>query len=607
MITKMNKYAYLIYHKEYDDFLLRLRDLGVVHVKENMNIKGLEIFQQILQQRKDIEDMLRFFKTFHEGKEELVLAPAKPVKVEDYEPMFGSLNALIDKKAGLQSRLALLEKDAAYMDNVWGTFDYELLKRLKEAGYNVTFFSTPISEYSKEWEESCNAIFIKNVQSLSYFITITPIDQSLNLQAERAKLPEFDLTGLNLRIEQLESEIEQLNAQLERYAIDDYNTFVELDNALQNEFNFSSVKIQSLPEANEKLMLLEGWVPESKAAEMEQTLDNGNYFFRQLEISDNDNVPIELKNNKFAALCEPFCKMFSLPNYHEFDPTPFFAPFFMLFFGMCFGDAGYGIIMMLVCTILKPKVDAGIKSICTLFQFLGGAAFLVGTLTGTLFGIALVDVPVLSGVKGYFISSDNMMIISLVVGIINILFGKCVAALKIMSQKGVKYGIAPFAWVFFIAAALLAFALPMVDIILPDIVVNILYGIAGIGLAVALFYNSPGKNIFLNFGSGIWNMYNMASGLLGDTLSYIRLFAIGLTGAILGSVFNSLALAMTDGMGIVPKIILMAIILVFGHSLNFALCTISSLIHPLRLVFVEFYKNAGFEGGGAAYEPFRKM
>jgi Archaeal/vacuolar-type H+-ATPase subunit I len=607
MITPMSKYAYLVYHKEYDDFLLRLRDLGVVHVKENMSIKGFEIFQQILQQRKDIEDMLKFFETFHEGKEELVLAPVRSVKVEDYEPMFGTLNALIDKKAALQSHLALLEKDAAYMNNVWGAFDYGILGKLKEAGYNVTFYATPISEYNKEWEETYNAIFIKNVQSHCYFITITPTGQPIDLQAERIKLPELDLPGLNRQIEQLNSETERLNIELERHAIDDYNTFVELDNVLQNEFNFSNAKMQSLPEADEKLMLLEGWAPKSKATEMEQALDSAGYFFRKLDIMQEDNVPIELKNNKFAALCEPFCKMFSLPNYHEFDPTPFFAPFFMLFFGMCFGDAGYGLIMMLICTILKPKVDAGFKSICTLFQFLGGAALLVGTLTGTLFGIALVDVPMLSGVKDYFISSDNMMIISLVVGIINILFGKCVAALKIMSQKGVKYGIAPFAWVFFIAAALLAVALPMVDIILPKIVVNILYGIAAVGLAVALFYNSPGKNIFLNFGSGIWNMYNMASGLLGDTLSYIRLFAIGLTGAILGSVFNSLALAMTDGMGIIPKIALMAIILIFGHSLNFALCTISSLIHPLRLVFVEFYKNAGFEGGGTSYEPFRKM
>lgn len=98
----------------------------------------------------------------------------------------------------------------------------------------------------------------------------------------------------------------------------------------------------------------------------------------------------------------------------------------------------------------------------------------------------------------------------------------------------------------------------------------------------------------------------MASGLLGDTLSYIRLFAIGLTGSILGGVFNTLAITMTDGMNIFARIICMLLILLSGHAINIALCTISSLVHPLRLIFVEYYKNSEFEGGGKAYDPFRK-
>ena len=81
---------------------------------------------------------------------------------------------------------------------------------------------------------------------------------------------------------------------------------------------------------------------------------------------------------------------------------------------------------------------------------------------------------------------------------------------------------------------------------------------------------------------------------------------IGLTGSILGGVFNTLAVTMTDGMNIVARAICMLLILLVGHSINIALCTISSLVHPLRLIFVEYYKNAEFEGGGKAYEPFRK-
>ena len=608
MITKMNKYAFLIYHKEYDEFLLRLRDLGVVHIKENQSTKGIESFQQILQQRKEIEGMLATFKAIHERMEDKAgLSPARPIAANEYEALFRPLNTLIDNKNKLQSQLTILEKEASYMDNIWGDFNYDILEKIREAGYNMTFFSTPTSEYNEEWESLYNAIPIKSAQSLSYFITITPANELLNLSAEKVKLPESCLSELNICIEQLKKDIEQISREMETHAIEDYNTFIALDNVLQDEFNLSNTKMQSTPEADEKLMLLEGWTPKDKASDMEQALDKAGYLFRKLDITNEDNIPILLRNNRFATLYEPLCKIFDLPNYCEFDPTPFFAPFFMLFFGMCFADAGYGLILLLACTLLKPKVSSNLKPICSLFQFLGGAALLVGALTGSFFGIPLVEVPMLSGIKDYFISSNNMMIISLAVGIIHIIFGKCVAAIKIMTQRGVKYGIAPFAWVFVIISAVLILALPQINIILPATIKKILWGIGGVTLAIALLYNSPGKNIFLNFGSGLWNTYNIASSLLGDTLSYIRLFAIGLTGAILGSAFNSLAIMMTEGMGIIPRIILMAFILIFGHSINFALCTISSLIHPLRLVFVEYYKNAEFEGGGSAYEPFKKI
>ena len=134
---------------------------------------------------------------------------------------------------------------------------------------------------------------------------------------------------------------------------------------------------------------------------------------------------------------------------------------------------------------------------------------------------------------------------------------------------------------------------------------KVLLGIAALAFVIALFYNTPGKNIFLNFGSGLWATYNNASGLLGDTLSYIRLFAIGLTGGILGGVFNNLAVQVGGGLPVGLNFVVMAIILLFGHGLNFGLCMISSLVHPLRLTFVEFYKNAEFEGGGRQYTPFK--
>lgn len=108
----------------------------------------------------------------------------------------------------------------------------------------------------------------------------------------------------------------------------------------------------------------------------------------------------------------------------------------------------------------------------------------------------------------------------------------------------------------------------------------------------------------LNLGSGLWATYGMSTGLLGDLLSYIRLFALGLTGGVLGSVFNSLAVDMSPQMPVVHELV-MVIILLLGHAINFGLCMISSFVHPMRLTFVEYFKNAEFDGNGKEYEPFK--
>lgn len=605
MIVKMSKYAFMVYHREYDAFLTTLRELGVVHVKETNSVLDNAELQALLAERKQVSTAIRYCKNLNSQTKEVTVAPARGLTKAEGLKLVGKLEEMQEKQAQLQAAKVSLEKDIAYMD-IWGEFSYANIRRLKKAGFDVTFFSCPTSKYEPKWGEEYNAFLVNNFQSVTYFVTITKTGTPIDIDAEHPKMPDRGLAKLHLAMEQLLDNIKVLNNQLKEYAAEQYNTLVELEKNIQNEFNLSNTLVQTDREAGDKLMLLEGFVPTEEAPAMEVALEKEGYYFQELDIQDGDRVPIKLKNNKFNRLYEPITKMFSLPNYTEFDPTPLFAPFFMLFFGLCFGDGGYGLLVLLACSFFKRKVNPDFKPYLTLFQYLGLAAIIVGTCTGSFFGIALADVPALSKVKDYFVSSDNLMTFSIVIGLVQIIFGKTVAAFKMKAQKGVKYSIAPFAWVFVITALALAFGLPMLNLQLPETVKTVFIGIAVIGLVVAYLYNSPGKNIFLNFGTGLWNTYNMASGLLGDTLSYIRLFAIGLTGAILGGVFNQLAVDMTEGMNIVLRAVCMLLILLVGHAINIGLCTISSLVHPLRLIFVEYYKNAEFEGGGKEYRPFKK-
>ena len=605
MIVKMSKYAFMVYHREYDAFLTTLRELGVVHVKETNSVLDNAELQALLAERKQVSTAIRYCKNLNSQTKEVTVAPARGLTKAEGLKLVGKLEEMQEKQAQLQAAKVSLEKDIAYMD-IWGEFSYANIRRLKKAGFDVTYFSCLTSKYEPKWGEEYNAFLVNNFQSVTYFVTVTKTGTPIDIDAERPKMPDRGLAKLHLAMEQLLDNIKVLNNQLKEYAAEQYNTLVELEKNIQNEFNLSNTLVQTDREAGDKLMLLEGFVPTEEAPAMEVALEKEGYYFQELDIQDGDRVPIKLKNNKFNRLYEPITKMFSLPNYTEFDPTPLFAPFFMLFFGLCFGDGGYGLLVLLACSFFKRKVNPDFKPYLTLFQYLGLAAIIVGTCTGSFFGIALADVPALSKVKDYFVSSDNLMTFSIVIGLVQIIFGKTVAAFKMKAQKGVKYSIAPFAWVFVITALALAFGLPMLNLQLPETVKTVFIGIAVIGLVVAYLYNSPGKNIFLNFGTGLWNTYNMASGLLGDTLSYIRLFAIGLTGAILGGVFNQLAVDMTEGMNIVLRAVCMLLILLVGHAINIGLCTISSLVHPLRLIFVEYYKNAEFEGGGKEYRPFKK-
>ncbi len=605
MIVKMSKYAFMVYHREYDAFLATLRDLGVLHVKETNSILDNAELQALLAERKRVNQAIRFCKALNEQSKDTVLASARELPKKDGLKLVDKLEELQEQKVQLQTARASLEKDIAYMD-IWGEFSYANINRLKRAGYDVTFFSCPTSKYEPKWGDEYNAFLVNNFQSVTYFVTVTKTGTPIEIDAERPKMPDRGLAKLHVAYEQLMENFKSLDARTKEFAAKQYNTLIELDKNIQNEFNLSNTLVQTGREAGDKLMILEGFVPTEDAPAMEEALEKDGFYFQPMAIEEGDKVPIKLKNNKFSKLYEPITKMFSLPNYTEFDPTPLFAPFFMLFFGLCFGDGGYGLLVMLVCTFLKRKVNPDFKPYLTLFQYLGLAALIVGTCTGSFFGIALADVPAFSKMKDYFVSSDNLMTFSIVIGLVQIIFGKTVAAFKTKAQKGFKYSIAPFAWVLVITFLALAFGLPMLNMHLPETVQTVFVGIAVVGLVVAYLYNSPGKNIFMNFGTGLWNTYNMASGLLGDTLSYIRLFAIGLTGAILGGVFNSLAVDMTEGMNVVLRAVCMLIILLIGHSINIGLCTISSLVHPLRLIFVEYYKNAEFEGGGKEYKPFKK-
>ena len=192
-----------------------------------------------------------------------------------------------------------------------------------------------------------------------------------------------------------------------------------------------------------------------------------------------------------------------------------------------------------------------------------------------------------------------MFNLSLMLGGVQIIFGMMLKAVNQTIQLGFKYAVGTIGWIFVILSSAIAFA----GVMEMGGTVHMVFVVAG--LLMAYLYNSPDKNVFVNVGLGLWDSYNMATGLLGDILSYVRLFALGLSGGILASVFNSLAAGMSPD-NVIAGPIVMVLIFVIGHSINIFMNVLGAMVHPMRLTFVEFFKNSGYEGGGKEYSPFKK-
>ena len=293
------------------------------------------------------------------------------------------------------------------------------------------------------------------------------------------------------------------------------------------------------------------------------------------------------------------------------------APFFSLFFAFCMGDAGYGLILILLGFLLKKKLGKDLAGMMNLVITLGIFTTVIGALLGTFFGMSLLGADIPASVKEFIIAGDielfgstydKQMILALGIGVIHISIAMTVKAINSTVFYGFKESLSAWGWWLVVVGGVIIGTLSFLSVIPADISQWAFIAVAGLGAVGIYLLNNFRRNVLANIGAGLWDTYNMASGLLGDILSYIRLFALGLAGGMLGQTFNSLAMMVVDGqegVGLVLGWVGFGLIIIIGHSLNIAMSCLSAFVHPLRLTFVEYFKNAGYEGKGEEYKPFK--
>ncbi len=600
MIAKMKKLTFLVYHKEYDAFLKSIRDLGVVHVATKAQGSAENAALQ-----ESIRLSARYAATIKMFQGLNIPAVAHTGNVEKGEETLAEFEGLQQQIQQVSHKLQAVEKELLQLEP-WGNFEPTSLDRLRDAGYQIDFYICSDKQFKEEWTNLYNAIIINNVGSKLYFVTVVPVGKNVDLEVEAAKLPDCSLSDLQTRKEDLIKQNDELQTRMKELAASAISDLQVAQAQVHSQIEFSKVVLNTDSLADNKLMLLQGWAPAERIGEIERFLETKEVYYEVADPTPEDDVPILLDNKGFFRLFEPIMRLYMLPKYNELDLTPFFAPFFMLFFGLCLGDSGYGLFMLLAVTIYRlvaKNISASMKPILTLVQLLGASTMVCGLLTGTCFGFNLYDIqlPLFQSLKEA-ISLDNqqMFNLSLILGGVQIIFGMILKAVNQTIQFGFKYAVATIGWLFILVSTAIAFAAP--GFMPMGGTIHLVFLV--IGVLMAYLYNSPGKNVFINIGLGLWDSYNMATGLLGDVLSYVRLFALGLSGGILASVFNSLAVGMSPD-NVIAGPIVMVLIFVIGHAINMFMNVLGAMVHPMRLTFVEFFKNSGYEGGGKEYKPFK--
>ena len=584
MITQMKKYTFLVFHRDYEPFLTQLRDLGVVHITQKAAglIENDEKLQAALQHEDELRHLLKQ----------------------------GAPDQLLAERANIEQSIADAQT-AAQQAAVWGDFDPARIQQLKDAGYTLRFFACGTSAFQEKW-----GIKVSEKEGKTYFVTVNENnenDADYESYATLLPAPEKSAAQYMQEVEHLKGLMAAANARIEAWQLANLEDIKEQLKEARQQIDWQRVTLSTDKLAEGSLCLFEGFCPIDKEAELNAMLSAAEVYYEETDPAKEDATPIKLRNNKFTQLFECLTGMYGWPNYHEFDPTPILGPFFLLFFAICMGDCGYGFLLMLLGWMIakgKLKIDM-FEGLGPIIFVLGVGTAVVGFFLGTFFGIdmynaswvpdALKSVMIKGEVMGY----DIQMVMAICIGIFHICLAMTIKAVTYTLRDGFRATVSTWGWLLLIVGTIATLIVTMTFSLPAEVTKWTLITIGSISALCIYIFNTPGRNPLINIGSGLWDTYNMATGILGDTLSYIRLYALGLAGGMLGGAFNNLA-GMLLGDDPTWQWIPFVLIVVFGHVLNLAMSALGAFVHPLRLSFVEYFKNAGYEGNGALYQPFKK-
>lgn len=587
----MTKYNFILLNGDVETFLKKLQDVGVVDITRS--IKPVDEKSEDLSSRAGVY-----------RKALKLLKDVTPAEFADktYGDIADSVIETVNEIEMACSQLSQLYKDLEER-KPWGGFDSENFRKLEERGLKLHFYKVKTSNLKPEWKEDYALEEISSDGTTTYFVVVSD-DENYDFPLKEMPALYSDFKSVEKEIEKLNYEIEKKHRRLAELKCHEKDIQKGLEKTVMK-LDLHLAHASGTKAADDYITVFEGFAPTENEKALEEMLDKDEVLYLVDKAKVEDNPPIKLKNNKFVSMFEILTDMYGRPKYNEFDPTVWISIFFMLFFAFCMGDAGYGLILILLGFGLKKVMPA----IAPLGVTLGVATTVIGLLFHTFFSTDMLtwtcipDVVKKCMLPSQIAGFDGTMVLAIIVGVVHICLAMVVKTYQTTRVKGFANSLGTWGWTLLIVGGVVAGGLAFIGV-MNDAVTKWVVIVIGILSALGIFFlNDLHRNPLANIGSGLWETYNTATGLLGDVLSYLRLYALGLAGAKLGEAFNAIGLqALGDGGA---GWIWFVLIVVIGHTLNVAMCVLGAFVHPLRLNFLEFFKNSGYEGSGRRYNPLK--
>ena len=637
-IVKMNKFNLFVFDSERDNLLHELQKFEYVHFvnleeDESLIEQGLEsvsVPEDIVEVNEEISkvkyaiDLLSRYqikdsgiKAMLEGKETLSFEELERRALEfDYQPIYNEVKNLSNEFNSIEqetSRLVSLKEELAH----WEGLEYPIkdLTTFKQCeaytGIIPVKMKDRLTENLLKLEYTYAEIVSEDKKNI-YLFALTTKDEMDKLN-EILRMNGF--TSIKLRIEGTPKEelnsIDKRLKLLEDRKSNIISKFRELSENVHNlEILYEYLMNKKLRIAasenflkTEKVNVIKGYIPMDKSREFTEIVGETQKNAYYLEISEADeddpNVPILLKNSRFAETFESLTSMYALPKYNEIDPTPLLAPFYLAFFGMMVADAGYGLLMVIACLVaLKVvKMSESQERFIRFFYYLGYSTIFWGAVFGSYFGGAIPIPGLMNPANEY----QKLLIMSIAFGLIHLFFALGIKAY--MSIRAKKYLDALYDVGFWYMALsggivlILTMVVPLAPIV--GTISKIVFIIGAVG--IVLTNGRDARTIGGKLASGLYSLYGISS-YVGDFVSYSRLMALGLSGGFIASAINMMV-EMLFGLGIagIPFGILVFIV---GQLFNVFLSLLGAYVHTIRLTYVEFFGKF-YDGGGREFNIFR--